>query len=124
MEYRIGQIAWVDLTVPDAENARSFYEEVVGWKTSGQPVDDYEDYNLHLPETDETIAGICHQRGPNANLPAQWMIYISVEDLQASMDAVRRLGGKVLEMRQFDERTAMAYIQDPQGAVCALWQQA
>ena len=30
-----GTIAWTDLTVPDAEGLRDFYEQVVGWSSEG-----------------------------------------------------------------------------------------
>jgi predicted enzyme related to lactoylglutathione lyase len=29
-----GSIAWIDLTVSDADNVRKFYEAVAGWETN------------------------------------------------------------------------------------------
>jgi predicted enzyme related to lactoylglutathione lyase len=39
---------------------------------------------------------ICHARGHNADLPSQWLIYITVADLDASMALCKELGGKLL----------------------------
>lgn len=33
----IGSLGWTDLTVPDAERIRDFYQAVVGWRA--EPVD-------------------------------------------------------------------------------------
>jgi len=32
------------------------------------------------PESNDPVAGICHARGANANLPAQWLIYVAVQE--------------------------------------------
>jgi len=77
----------------------------------------YDDYCMNLPGTDQAVAGVCHARGVNANLPAQWMISIPVKDLEASARKVEELGGKILLKHQ------VGYIiQDPAGAVMAISQ--
>src|SRR5690606_34394689 len=47
---RVGRIAWLDLTVPDAGAAQAFYREVVGWRVEEVAMKDggaeYHDYNL------------------------------------------------------------------------------
>jgi len=45
-EIPFGQIAWNDLTVPDAEPVREFYESVVGWGASPVTMDGYSDYSM------------------------------------------------------------------------------
>ena len=57
----------------------------------------------------------------DGELPAQWMIYIVVEDLNASLSACEENGGKVLSKPQ-DESYKLAIIQDTAGAVAALWE--
>jgi hypothetical protein len=37
----------------------------------------YEDYGARAA-SGETVAGICWQRGPNAAIPAQWLLSIEV----------------------------------------------
>ncbi len=118
----VGAIAWHDLTVPDATNVRTFYEQVVGWKTEPVSQGDYNDYNVKQPDSGETVAGICHARGVNANLPPQWMIYIIVEDLDDSLRKCAALGGKIVDGPRSQDGGKLCIIQDPAGAVAALYQ--
>ncbi len=116
----IGAIEWRDLTVDDATGVRDFYHAVVGWENSAVSMGEYEDYNVNLPESGETIAGICHARGPNKNFPAQWLMYVRVADVEASVASVVKLGGKVLDGPKPMGSESFAIIQDPAGAVLGL----
>ena len=66
----------------DAEEVRDFYAAVTGWQSEPFPMDGYDDYFMKSSETGVISAGVCHARGMNADLPAQWLAYIAVEDLQ------------------------------------------
>ncbi len=118
-----GQIAWIDLTVPDADKTRQFYENVTGWKSSPVSMGDYNDY-IMVPEGGDTpAAGICHNRGVNADIPAQWLIYIMVDDLDKSLESCKKEGGKVItKPKQMDKNSRYAVIADPSGSVCALYE--
>lgn len=116
----IGAIEWCDLTVNDADTIQNFYCDVVGWKSGAVSMGDYNDFNINLPESGETIAGVCHARGSNANLPAQWLMYVRVEDVDASADKCRALGGKILDGPRNMGKMRFCVIQDPEGAVLAL----
>lgn len=117
----IGQITWRDLTVPNAQEVRDFYSGVVGWDWSGQNMGGYDDFNMLSPETGETVAGICHARGSNAHLPPQWLVYITVMDVDASAEQCRKLGGKVLDGPRTMGDARFCVIRDPAGAVAALY---
>lgn len=118
----IGSITWCDLTVPDADEIRKFYEKVVGWKANPVSMGEYDDYSMIAPESNKIAAGICNAKGINAKLPPQWLIYITVEDVDRSAQICLELGGKII----VDPKTIPGYgrfcvIQDPAGAVCALF---
>ena len=118
----IGAIGWHDLTVPDAEQARDFYEQVVGWTWQGHDMGDYEDFMMSTPEG-RGVAGVCHARGVNANVPPQWMLYVNVADLDHSLARCRALGGEVLgDVRDMGSYGRVAYVRDPSGAALALIQ--
>ena len=117
-----GAISWIDLTVDDAEAVRQFYEAVVGWTNTPVDMGDYSDYCMSPPQSGQPVAGICHARGQNANLPAQWLIYITVDDLRQSMDRCKSLGGKVLREPTSAGGGRYAIIQDPAGAIAALYE--
>lgn len=117
-----GSITWRDLTVADADRIRSFYEKVVGWTSTAHDMGDYADYNMHVAATGETVTGICHARGTNANVPPQWLMYVNVADVRASAVTCVELGGAVLDGPRPMGAGLFAVIRDPAGAVCALWQ--
>ena len=75
----IGSISWTDLTVPNAGPVRDFYLAVVGWTHTPVAMDGYDDFCMNTPADGATVAGICHRRGPNADFPAQWLIYITLK---------------------------------------------
>ena len=117
---RPGTITWQDLTVPDAEALRDFYASVVGWKAQPVRMGDYADFNMTADG--QSVAGMCHARGLNADLPAQWLIYITVEDLEHSIEECQRLGGSVIAPPRGLSGGRFCVIRDPAGAVCALYQ--
>ena len=120
---QIGSIGWVDLTVDDADNIRDFYSEVTGWQPEPVSMGEYNDYNMKSPDTGQPVTGICHKRGGNSELPSQWLIYIMVANLDESIEACKKLGGKVLmSPKNFGESSRYAIIADPAGAVAALWE--
>ncbi len=82
---------------------------------------DYEDYGMNAPGTQDMVAGICHARGMNAHLPPQWLLYITVENLDASLHKCVQLGGKIIGEKQgMGEQGHYCLIQDPAGAYMML----
>jgi len=121
----IGSIGWTDLTTDNAEGTREFYEAVVGWTSSTVSMGDYDDFTMTAPVSGRAIAGICHARGTNADLPPQWLVYIIVEDLDASAARCGELGGKVIvEPKGMGGQGRYCVIEDPAGAVAALFEPA
>lgn len=119
----VGTVAWTDLTVEDAEGVRRFYEAVVGWTSEPVDMGGYRDFNMTTPEGGRTVAGICHARGGNADLPARWLVYLVVDDLDASIERCRELGGEVVAPPRGDAASGrFCVIRDPAGAVAALFQ--
>ncbi|MFT7471703.1 MAG: putative enzyme related to lactoylglutathione lyase [Kiritimatiellia bacterium] len=116
----IGRIEWMDLTVDDASHVRNFYTSVVGWSSSEVDMGSYSDFNINLPDTQDTIAGVCHARGSNANIPSQWLIYVRVESVADSAEKCKKLGGKVLDGPRRMGGSNFCVIKDPAGAVMAL----
>jgi hypothetical protein len=121
----VGAVSWLDLTVSNAPEIRDFYVSVVGWTAEGLNMGGYEDFCMNLSgssgSTRATVAGICHARGPNADLPPQWLAYVNVRDLDESLAQCRKLGGKEIgPVRKMGSEARYCVIQDPAGAVLAL----
>ncbi len=117
-----GMIGWVDLTVPDAEATRDFYEHVVGWTSSEVAMGGYHDYSMNA--NGRMVAGICHARGENAGLPPVWLVYFTVRDLDESLRRCVERGGKVRVPPKAFGQGRYTVIEDPVGAVVALFQPA
>ncbi len=112
---------WMDLTVPNADQVRDFYAKVAGWKVEALDMDGYSDYVMKSA-AGTAVAGICHARGENATQPPQWLIYITVANLDESLRACTELGGKLLVAPREAGPSKFAVIQDPSGAVATLFQ--
>jgi uncharacterized protein len=119
---KVGTVIWRDLTVPDADRAREFYTAVIGWDAEPVEMGGYSDYNMLPPGTRDPVAGICFRRGVNADLPPQWLMYITVEDLDRSVARCTELGGRIVAGPRGMGEARYCVIQDPAGALCALFQ--
>lgn len=118
----IGSITWCDLTVSNADQIKLFYEKVVGWKAEPVSMGDYNDFSMMVPDSNRIAAGICNAKGINSKLPPQWLIYITVEDVDKSVELCNQFGGKIIvEPKTIPNYGRFAVIQDPAGAVCALF---
>jgi predicted enzyme related to lactoylglutathione lyase len=113
VEKILGAIEWHDLTVPDAENVRAFYEQVVGWTSSPVDMGEYNDYGVDNAEG--TVGGICHARGQNAAIPAMWVMYVRVASVNTSVEKCVELGGEVLTRNSYGEDD-YAILRDTAGA--------
>jgi len=118
---QVGKIGWIDMTVDDADGVRDFYKAVVGWDSEDVSMGDYSDYSMTTPGG-EAISGICHARGSNAELPSGWLIYITVEDVDASASACTANGGELLVEPRGLAGGRFCVIRDPAGSVAALYQ--
>lgn len=118
----VGSFAWRDLTISDAEGVREFYTAVVGWTADAVEMDGYSDFSMATPVTGETVAGICHARGVNQDIPPVWLVYIIVEALEQSLTACCEHGGSIVVEPRDLAGGRFAVIKDPAGAVCALYQ--
>ena len=118
----IGSITWFDLTVPNAEEVKLFYNKVVGWNSEPVDMGGYNDFNMQSPASGETKTGICHKKGGNIDFPSQWLIYITVKNVDESAKLCRENGGKVLvKPKEMSGYGRYCVIEDPAGAVCALY---
>lgn len=114
----IGKIVWRDLTVPDAGGLSEFYRQVIGWEVEAVDLGDYRDFVMKAGG--ETVAGVCHARGSNAGLPAQWLNYVQVESVEVCVASCLAAGGDVIHGPRLMDGMAFCVIRDPAGAVLGL----
>jgi predicted enzyme related to lactoylglutathione lyase len=119
---KIGEMAWLDLTVVNATEVKDFYQKVVGWQAEDVAMGDHNDYVMNSPETLEAVSGICHAKGENADMPAAWLPYFLVKDLHESIAHVTKLGGELVTEIKQAGNDKYVVVKDPAGAVCSLYQ--
>lgn len=119
---KLGEIAWIDLTVNDASGVKSFYRNVIGWEAQDVSMGDYNDYAMISHDSKQAVSGICHARGPNADLPPMWLPYFLVADVEKAADEVKKNGGELVTLIKSMGDDKFVVIKDPAGAACALYQ--
>jgi predicted enzyme related to lactoylglutathione lyase len=114
-----GTFSWTDLSTPDPDGAKRFYTGLFGWETEDLPLPDGGVYTF-LREDGKEVAALSAAR--EGQMTA-WLSYITVEDADAVASRAAELGATQLG-EPFDvmEAGRMGLIQDPTGAVFAVWQ--
>jgi uncharacterized protein len=108
-----GHFCWNELVTNSVPAAKKFYTGLLGWKT--RPFGkDAAGYTLFKKGGDNT-GGL--MKCPKPGLPAQWIPYIFVDDVDATVKKAAGLRGKVC-VPPFDVPTVgrIAVLADPQGA--------
>jgi predicted enzyme related to lactoylglutathione lyase len=118
----VGAPVWIDLTVPNAEEMRDFYTAVVGWAVGEVDMGGYADFSMVTPDRGTTVAGVCHARGVNADLPPVWLPYFTVADLDASVRQATERGGVIIVAPRSLGDGRFCVVKDPAGAVAALYE--
>jgi predicted enzyme related to lactoylglutathione lyase len=118
-EYAPGTPAWVDIGT-DVEGAKRFYGGLFGWDAADAgPPEETGGYGFFVQDG-RLVAGYGPQQNPG---PPMWTSYVSVRDANETAALAREAGGTVVvEPMQIMEAGAMAIVQDPQGALIAIWQ--
>lgn len=123
-EHTPGTFSWFDAGLPDVDAGKRFYSDVLGWSFVDVPMGHDEMYSMAQVRGLD-VAAIFPQRPEMkaAGVPPFWQTYITVTNVDETAAKVEGLGGKLM-MPPFDVMSAgrMALIQDPTGAVTALWQ--
>jgi predicted enzyme related to lactoylglutathione lyase len=122
MSDKIGEMAWLDLTVENAGEVKDFYQKVIGWQVEEIAMGDHSDFAMKSPETGEAVSGICHSQGVNADMPSAWLPYFLVKDINDSIANVTELGGQLLTEIKHAGKDKYVVVKDPAGAVCSLYQ--
>ncbi|MBM4111857.1 MAG: VOC family protein [Phycisphaerae bacterium] len=113
-------VCWNELHTRDEAGAARFYPAVVGWKAHACPsVPGGMKYTEWVRRDGAHIGGMAAMpAGVPKEVPANWMIYINVPDVDACCAKATSLGGRVIKSG-FDVPNVgrLAVIADPTGAV-------
>lgn len=115
-----GRFVWYDLMTKDVKTAEQFYGTLLGWHFETTKRGDRPYVLARLGSN--PVAGLVDVSSmPDAG--PQWLSFMSVADVDKSVEMVRSNGGKVLiEPREVASIARAAVITDPQGAPLGLAQ--
>lgn len=111
-----GKFIWNELMTRDLEGSKSFYRSVLGWDYTSVDMGTGP-YTL-IGSQEAPGGGIMHMQGVEFDqVPAHWMAYVEVDDVDAAAARVSEAGGSVLQP-PFDVPSVgrIAIIADPSGA--------
>jgi predicted enzyme related to lactoylglutathione lyase len=114
MKKRLGSFVWFEIVGRDVARARAFYGEVMGWKIQSIPMPGGEGVYEMFTLGEAPVAGLWPA---DKDGPAQWLHYLSVEDVDAATARVAAAGGTVIEPpSDIPGIGRAARIADPEGA--------
>ena len=116
-----GIFGWNELITSDVEAAKQFYGALFGWESETKSM--APGWDCTMFKKGETMVGgmfgITPEMGP---VQPHWLSYVFSDDIEADLTKAKATGGTVLkEAMEVPDTGTLAIIQDPQGAVIALW---
>ena len=123
-EYKPGTFCWVELGTSDNEAAKQFYSQLFGLDYVDHPMGEHGMYTM-LKLDGKDVGGL-YKLMPDMverGVPPHWLSYVSVANVDESAAQAKEAGATLLQ-EPFDVATIgrMSVVQDPTGAVFALWQ--
>ena len=123
-EYKPGTFCWVELGTSDNEAAKNFYTQLFGWEYTDNPMGPEGVYTI-LTLNGKDVGGL-YKLMPDMvaqGVPPHWLSYVAVTSADETAEKAKAAGATVMN-GPFDVSTIgrMAVVQDPTGAVFALWQ--
>lgn len=112
----------VELQTRELARAKDFYARLFDWRLEEVPVPGGEPYTM-IQVGSGTGGGMF--QNPDPAVPPHWLAYVGVDDIGVSTRKARELGASVLrDVMEIPGYGWFSVIQDPTGAVLALWQPA
>jgi len=111
-----GALSWNELASPDPDASAEFYRELFGWQIA--PFEGMDMPYLGIQNSDgHSNGGI---RPAMENEPPYWLVYFGTQDAEADAARAGELGATSLAQMDIGVGK-IAVLQDPQGAVFALY---
>lgn len=89
-----GKFIWYELMTGDTQAAETFYQNVIGWKTTDSGMTDRSYMIIHAGET--PIGGILNMPPQATGMPPNWSGYVGVDDVDAFAVRVKKAGGSIM----------------------------
>jgi uncharacterized protein len=112
-----GKICYIEMPATDIAKSAEFYKKVFGWnvRTRG-------DGSTAFDDGVGEVSGTWVKGRPPAAQPG-FMIYVMVDSVEKTMEAIRAAGGEIVQPIGGDPGEITARFKDPGGNVVGLYQQ-
>lgn len=120
MAFKHGQVFWTELNTWEPEKAADFLEKTLGWRIEKSPMPQGGVYRVGVVDG-LPAGGVFGLTAPefDRSVPSHWLTYFAVDDIEASVAAVKSGGGRVIrDIFEVSGVGRIAIVQDPTGAVC------
>jgi uncharacterized protein len=117
-----GSFVWHELMTTDTQTAKVFYGKVVGWGGQDASMPGMQYTLFTAGET--RVCGLMDlpEQARAMGAPPSWLGYVGVDDVDATVDRVKRLGGAVhVPPTDIPNVGRFAVVADPQAAVFGLF---
>jgi uncharacterized protein len=117
-----GSFVWHELMTTDTQAARAFYGKVVGWGAQDASMPGMHYTLFTVGET--RVGGLMDlpEQADQMGTPPNWMGYVGADDVDATVDRLKRLGGAVhVPPTNIPDVGRFAVVADPQAAVFGLF---
>jgi hypothetical protein len=115
-----GTVCWADLSTPDPERAKQFYEGLFGWKIGAAP--QFPPEYLVIENDGGFIGGIPPAVYRKPDTPPYWMPFFLAGDVDGLAAKVKELGGAEYMAPASMGGARLAVLADPQGAAFSIIQ--
>lgn len=116
-----GMFCWQELLTSNVDQAEKFYSWVLGWDFDEMDVNGI-DYTL-IKNRGKEIGGMMLSPAEQQHIPPYWGTYITVVNLDETIDVVRENNGNIMMAPQnIPETGRFASCQAPDGTVFSLFQ--
>jgi predicted enzyme related to lactoylglutathione lyase len=120
-----GRFIWYDLMTSNPDSAIDFYTDLIGWGTQEWEGGD-QPYTM-FSSGENPIGGVMDfpPDVKEAGVPPHWMAYVAVDDVAATAERAKELGGEIMHPpTDIPGAGSFAVLGDPQGAVLAVYHSA
>jgi uncharacterized protein len=111
-----GKLCYIEVPATDVATSATFYQKVFGWNVRKRG-----DGSTAFDDTVGQVSGTWVRGRPAAEDPGL-LVYIMVDDAEATCDAIVAAGGEIVQVIGGDAPEITARFRDPGGNVLGIYQ--
>ncbi|HEX4998127.1 MAG TPA: VOC family protein [Terriglobia bacterium] len=120
---KVGSFFWLELATSDQNAAKDFYSKLFDWTVEDRPMGPMTYTMCRLNGKDAAGIYSLMPEQVAAHVPPHWMLYVGVDNADASAERAVQLGAKtIVPPSDIPNVGKFAVLQDPTGAIFSMFQ--